>query len=206
MKNYSAISAAALVIAIATSIVASSNAAAIDFIYCLSPDGSVRAISTSYTSDCSGLSAPGSREINETRAKALFEEERMKALGLGTGAQAADEPRIMSQMPSDIQAAMTTDISWGAQAFDCSKHFAAAQTGIDKVAADMKADTPWKRMEDKVLVQALLDDAISRLASAKHNHEMAQNDYDHARDIAMAGAALGYARAADIFHLQVLAM
>ena len=52
---------------------------------------------------------------------------------------------------------------------------------------------------------ALLDDANSRLASAKRNHETAQGDYDHARDIAMAGAAQGYAKAADIFHLQVLA-
>jgi hypothetical protein len=70
----------------------------------------------------------------------------------------------------------------------------------------MKTDIPWKRMKDKALVQALLDDAISRLASAKQNHEMAQNDYDHARDIAKAGAALGYAKAADIFHFQLLSM
>ena len=90
-------------------------------------------------------------------------------------------------------------------ALDCSTHFATAQAAIDKVANDMNADIPWNRPEDKKLVLALLDDANSRLASAKRNHETAQGDYDHARDIAMAGAALGYAKAADIFHLQVLA-
>ena len=96
-------------------------------------------------------------------------------------------------------------ISWSAQALDCSTHFDAAQAAIDKVAADMKADTPWKRTEDKALVQALLDDAKLRLASAKDNHGKAQSTYDHARDIAMAEAALGYAKAADIFHFEVLA-
>ncbi len=112
MKNYLTISVAALFFAVGIAIVASSNAAAIDFVYCLAPEGSVRAISTSYTSDCSGLAAPGSREINETRAKALFEEERMRALGLGTGAQAADDPSIKGQMRTDIQAAMTTHINY----------------------------------------------------------------------------------------------
>ena len=101
-------------------------------------------------------------------------------------------------------AALVMQISWSAQALDCSKHFAAAQAAIDKVVADMNADSPWKRPEDKDLVRALLDDADSRLASAKRNHTTAQSDYDHARDIAMAEAALGYAKAADIFHLEVL--
>ncbi len=92
-----------------------------------------------------------------------------------------------------------------AQAFECPKHIAAAQVAIDKVAADMAADTPWKRTEDKALVHALLDDAKSRLASAKHNHEKPQSAYDHARAIAKADAALGYAKAADTFHFVLLA-
>lgn len=179
MKNYLAKSVAALFFAVGIAIVASSNAAAFDLIYCLAPNGSVSAISTSYTSDCSGLVPSGSVKINETRARALFEEQRMRALGLGTGA--------------------------ALMALDCSTHFATAQAAIDKVVNDMNADIPWNRPEDKKLVLALLDDANSRLASAKRNHETAQGDYDHARDIAMAGAALGYAKAADIFHLQVLA-
>ena len=97
----------------------------------------------------------------------------MRALGLGTGA------------------ALSMQTPGSAQALDCSTHFAAAQAAIDKVAADMNADIPWKRPEDKELVRALLDDANSRLASAKRNHEMAQGDYDHARDIAMAGSRAG---------------
>ncbi len=94
---------------------------------------------------------------------------------------------------------------WSAQAFECPKHFAAAQAAIEKVAADMKADIPWKRTEDKALVHALLDDAKSRLASAKHNHKKPQGAYDHARARAKADAALGYAKAAGIFHYELLA-
>ena len=112
MKNYFTISAAGLFFAVGIAIVASSNAAAIDLIYCLAPDGSVRAISTFYTSDCSGLVPHDSKEINETRGKALFEEERMRALGLGTSAQAADDPSIKGQMRTDIQAAMTAHINY----------------------------------------------------------------------------------------------
>ncbi len=95
---------------------------------------------------------------------------------------------------------------WSAQAFECPKHIAAAQVVIDKVAADMAADTPWKRTEDKALVHALLDDAKSRLASAKHNHEKPQSAYDHARAIAKADAALGYATAADMLHFKMMKM
>ena len=45
--------------------------------------------------------------------------------------------------------------TWSAQAFECTTHFATAQAAIDKVAADLKADLPWKRLEDKALVHAL---------------------------------------------------
>lgn len=93
---------------------------------------------------------------------------------------------------------------WSAQAFECPKHISTAQVAIDKVAADMEADIPWKRMEDKALVHVLLDDAKSRLASVKHRHEKPQGAYDHARAIAQADAALGYAKAADKFHFVLL--
>ncbi len=102
-------------------------------------------------------------------------------------------------------AVLVMQAPWSAQAFECPRHFAAAQAAIDKVTADMEADTPWKRTEDKALVQALLDDAKSRLTSARHNHEKPQGAYDHAHAIAKADAALGYAKAADIFHFQLLA-
>ncbi len=97
---------------------------------------------------------------------------------------------------------------WGAaQAFECPKHFAEAQAVIDKVTEDMKGDMSAKmRKEDMALVHALLDDAKSRLTSAIHNHEKPQGPFDHARAIAKADAARGYAVAADIFHFKLMAM
>ena len=94
-----------------------------------------------------------------------------------------------------------------AQAFECPKHFAEAQAAIDKVTEDMKGDMSKKMpKEEMALVHALLDDAKSRLASAKHNHEKPQGMYDHARAIAKADSARGYAVAADIFHFKLMAM
>ncbi len=99
-------------------------------------------------------------------------------------------------------------LPWGtARAFECPKHFAAAQAAIDKVTQDMGGSMSKKmRKEDMALVHALLDDAKSRLASAKHNHEKPQGRFDHARAIAKADAARGYAVAADIFHFKLMAM
>ena len=95
----------------------------------------------------------------------------------------------------------------GAQAFECPKHFAEAQAAIDKVVADMGGDMS-KQMpkEDMALVHALIDDAKMLLASGKHNHEKPQGAYDHARAIAKADAARGYAVAADIFHFKLMQM
>ena len=71
----------------------------------------------------------------------------------------------------------------------------------------MKGDMSKKmRKEDMALVHALLDDAKSRLASAKHNHEKPQGRFDHARALAKADSALAYATAADIFHFKLMAM
>ena len=99
-------------------------------------------------------------------------------------------------------------LPWGsAQAFECPGHFAKAQAAIDKVMEDMKGDMSKKmRKEDMALVHALLDDAKSRLASAKHNHEKPQGRFDHARALAKADSALAYATAADIFHFKLMAM
>jgi hypothetical protein len=99
-------------------------------------------------------------------------------------------------------------LPWGtAQAFACPKHFAAAQAVIDKVGDDMKGEMSKKmRKEDMALVHALLDDAKMRLASARHNHEKPQGRFDHARAMAKADAALGYANAADIFHFKLMKM
>ncbi len=103
-------------------------------------------------------------------------------------------------------AALMLLLPWGtAQAFECPKHFGAAQALIDKVKGDMGGDMS-KQMpkEQMALVHALLDDAKSRLGSAKHNHEKPQGAYDHARAIAKADSALGYARAADMLHFKMM--
>lgn len=91
------------------------------------------------------------------------------------------------------------------QAFECPKHFKAAQAAIDKVKGDMTPEM-MKMMSkrDKALVHALIDDAKMLLAGAKHNHEKPQGSYDHARAIAKADAARGYAVAADIFHWKLM--
>jgi len=91
-----------------------------------------------------------------------------------------------------------------AQAFECPKHFAAAQAVIDKVANDMNADIPWQEPLDKALVLNLLDDARMLLGGGKYNHENSEGGYGHARAIAKADAALGYANAADLFHRELL--
>ncbi len=110
-------------------------------------------------------------------------------------------------LPALVAAAATISISQGAQAFECPKHFAAAQALIDKVAGDMKGDMSKKMPKDQMaLVHALLDDAKMLLAGAKHNHEKPQGPYDHGRALAKADAALGSAKAADIFHFQLMQM
>ncbi len=59
---------------------------------------------------------------------------------------------------------------------------------------------------EMVLIHVLLDDAKMRLSSARHNHAKPQGRYDHARAIAKAEAARGYAVAADIYHFMLMAM
>ena len=99
-------------------------------------------------------------------------------------------------------------LPWGeARAFECPKHFAAAQAVIDKVKGDMGGEMSKQMPKDQMaLVHALLDDAKSRLSSAMHNHEKPQGIYDHARALAKADAALGYATAADMLHFKYMEM
>ncbi|MFQ5883369.1 MAG: hypothetical protein ACE5I9_13030 [Candidatus Methylomirabilales bacterium] len=78
-------------------------------------------------------------------------------------------------------------------AFECPKHFKEAQAAIDEAAAAMKK----LPKEKHGLVHTLIDDAKMLLQSGKHNHEKpAAGKYDHARAIAKADAARGYAVAA----------
>ncbi len=93
----------------------------------------------------------------------------------------------------------------GAFAVECPKHFDDAQAAIDKVVADMGGKmSKMMPKEQMALVHSLLDDAKTMLAGAQHNHEKPQGAYDHARAIAKADAALGYAKAADIFHFKLM--
>ncbi len=95
----------------------------------------------------------------------------------------------------------------GAQAFECPKHFTAAQAAIDKVVGDMKGDMSKKMAKANMAqVHMLLDDAKMILAGAKHNHEKPQVRLDHARAIAKADSALGFAKAADMLHFKMMKM
>ena len=108
-----------------------------------------------------------------------------------------------------VLAAAFTVAFWGgfggtASAFECPAHFSEAQAMIDKVTADMKAMGGSMPREKMALVHALLDDAKMLLGSGIHNHEKPQGLYDHARAIAKADSALGYARAADMLHFKYM--
>ncbi len=83
-----------------------------------------------------------------------------------------------------------------AQAFECPKHFQEADAAIAKATEAMKA---MPEGSDHGLVHTLIDNAKMWLTSGKHNHEKpAAGAYDHARAIAKAGAASGYAEAAQM--------
>ena len=100
---------------------------------------------------------------------------------------------------------LTFQAPGAAQAFECPKHFVEAQAAIDKVKGDMGgAMSKQMPKEQMALVHSLLDDAKMNLAGAKHNHEKPQGAYDHARAIAKADAALGYAGAADMLHFKMM--
>ncbi len=102
-------------------------------------------------------------------------------------------------------AVLIFQMPWNAQAFECPKHFAEAQGLIDKVTEDMGGAMSKQMPKDQMaLVHSLLDDAKMRLAGAKHNHEKPRGIYDHARAIAKADAALGYATAADMLHFKMM--
>ncbi len=93
----------------------------------------------------------------------------------------------------------------GAQAFECPKHFTTAQAAIDKVLGDMKGGmSKMMAKADMAQVHMLLDDAKMLLAGAKHNHEKPQGRLDHARAIAKADAARGYAVASDMLHFKLM--
>ena len=82
----------------------------------------------------------------------------------------------------------------GAWAFDCGNRFDAAEAAIADATAAIKAMGDETAMG---LVHTLIDDAKNFLESGRHNHaKPAAGAYDHARAIAKANAAEGYAKAA----------
>ena len=83
-----------------------------------------------------------------------------------------------------------------AWAFQCPSEFKAADDAIANAMTAMRAMSNKRQMS---LAHTLIDDAKMMLASGKHNHEKpAAGAFDHARSIAKARAARGYARAATI--------
>ncbi len=106
-----------------------------------------------------------------------------------------------------LAAAFTVAFGGAAAAFGCPASIDEAQAMIDKVTADMGGEMSKSMPKEQMgLVHALLDDAKTLLGSAIHNHEKSQGAFDHARAIAKANAALGYARAADILHFKYMQM
>ncbi len=85
---------------------------------------------------------------------------------------------------------------WAVQAFECPKHFEAAEDAID---AANDAMIGLKTDLHMIRGHMLLDDAKMLLGSGEHNHEKPQNEFDHARAIAKADAAKGNAEAALLY-------
>ena len=86
---------------------------------------------------------------------------------------------------------MFSSPSW---AFQCPSEFNKAKAAITTATTAMKAMGDKRK---KGLVHTLLDDAKMILASARHNHKKpAAGSYDHARSIAKAKTATGYAETA----------
>ncbi len=114
------------------------------------------------------------------------------------------------QFLSTVFVAALVSFAGAANAFECPKRFAEAQAAIDKVIEDMKGEMSKSMAmagmkSQMALIHALLDDAKMNLAGARHNHEKPQGTFDHARSIAKADTALGYAVAADMYHFKLMA-
>ncbi len=91
-----------------------------------------------------------------------------------------------------------------AKAFQCPEHIAEAEDAIADVVNDMATMEGEMSADRMALVHALLDDAKSALAAAKHSHDDPRSEFDHARAIAKAKQALGFAQGADILHFHYM--
>ncbi len=92
-----------------------------------------------------------------------------------------------------------------AQALGCPASFKDAKAAIAKAKAAME---PFMKTQAKSqnmrMIHILIDDAKMLLTSGIHNHEKSQGLFDHARAIAKAKSAEGYANAAEVFARAVL--
>ena len=90
---------------------------------------------------------------------------------------------------------LTFALASTARALDYNNSFNAAKAALSKAEAVMKQ---MQAGGNKQLVHTLIDDAKMLLHSGIHNHEKPQGAFDHARAIAKARSAKGYAEAAEI--------
>ena len=91
-----------------------------------------------------------------------------------------------------------------ARAFQCPRHVAEAEDMVADVVNDMATMKGEMSADRMALVRALLEDAKSALNAAKYSHGNPQSAYDHARAIAKAKEALGFAQGADILHFHYM--
>lgn len=105
---------------------------------------------------------------------------------------------MKNTMKTIALAALVVGFSQPAHAFKCPTLFTQAEQEIEKATAAME-----RMQDDHALVHTLIDDAKMYLESARHNHEQpAAGGYDHARAIAKAKAAIGYAESAQTLAAQ----
>jgi hypothetical protein len=115
----------------------------------------------------------------------------------------ANDMKRLVWMTLAVTIVMTCPPAIQAQGLDCRPQIQKAQTAIDKVTDDMKGMDMMPK--DQLLqVRTLLDDARMYLEGARRNCDKPQADYDKARAIGKAEAALGYATAADMLHFQFM--
>jgi hypothetical protein len=91
-----------------------------------------------------------------------------------------------------------------AEAMECPQHIEGAEAAIKTANETMKAKgsrmTSLMDEKEMGLVHTLLANAKIMLITARRHHEHPQGPYDHARAIAKADAARGYAMSVDILH------
>ena len=96
---------------------------------------------------------------------------------------------------ASIAVALALSVASPAWAFDCPTRFSAADAAVESATAAMNAMTDKSK---KGYVHTLIDEAKMLLESGKHNHaKPAAGKYDHARAIAKAESAKGFAMAAE---------